>query len=344
MKVILDCDPGNGFPGADIDDGLALGLLLASPEVELLAVTVVAGNVPLADGVRSGLAMLELAGSDVPLHAGAALPLVEDPVPWRAELDGRGYRGDAPGLWASVAPPAPIRRAAEVEDAATAIVRLVNAYPGEIYLIAVGPLTNVALAFRLDPSLPGKLARLLIMGGGFGVADYPQELNFGYDPEAARIVVTAGGPTLLIPLDLTLTTYFRITDNDRLRGARSAFMRYLGNSCEPWIRYVAALRNRDGCALHDPLAVVALLRPDLITSTCVHVDVELAGRLTRGRPVAWRPGYGMHQGLALPAVPTIEVARRVDHGPMVDFLLDRLLAHTAPAGPMDEPPEPGGHR
>src|SRR5450432_886500 len=78
LKVILDCDPGNGFPGADIDDGLALGLILRSPELELLAVTVVAGNTPVEKGVRAGLAVLEAAGSDVPLYKGATRALVED--------------------------------------------------------------------------------------------------------------------------------------------------------------------------------------------------------------------------------------------------------------------------
>ena len=205
MRVILDCDPGNGIPAADIDDGLALGLILKSPEFQLEAVTVAAGNTPVDDGVRCGLWMLETAGVDVPLHRGTTGPLLEDPSPWRAGLDTRKTQEPANTMWRDVPRPTP-RGTAAAEGAAEAIVRIVNAHPGEVTIIAVGPLTNVARAVMIDPTLPGKLAGIAIMGGSFGVKHRPQELNFGYDPEAAQIVVTCGAKIVLVPLDTTLLT------------------------------------------------------------------------------------------------------------------------------------------
>lgn len=324
-KVILDCDPGNGFPGADIDDGLALGLVLKSAELQLEAVTVVAGNTPLEKGVQSGLTMLHKAGSSAPLYAGASKPLVENDAPWRAELDGRGMRAPGSTFWSGTKVPFSKRTASE-GSAAQAIVRIVNNSPGEITVIAVGPLTNIAQAFMMDSMLPRKIAALYIMGGGFGVAHYPQELNFGFDPEAARIVLTSGAAIVLVPLDTTLKTFFRPQDNERLKNSPDPFISFLGDTCEPWIDYVCHTRNREGCALHDPLAVAALLDPTLVTCQTVSVDVELSGRLTRGRPVSWiAGGTAMSQGLVLPKLDPIQVAVDVDNARFVSMLMGRLL-------------------
>jgi inosine-uridine nucleoside N-ribohydrolase len=325
LKVILDCDPGNGFAGADIDDGLALGLILRSPELELLAVTVVAGNTPVDKGARAGLAVLEAAGVDTPLYLGAERPLIEDPAPWRAHLDGRGRIEIALSLWTASDEPNPARKATP-GGAADAIVRLVNAHPGEVTIIAVGPLTNVASAILLDPELPRKVARFVIMGGGFGVPNKPQELNFGYDPEAARIVVTAGAPTTLVPLDTTLKTALTLDENARLTASSDPLANMLGRTCDPWIKFVAATRKRTGCALHDPLAVAVILDPSLVTISSVPVDVELVGRLTRGRPVSWVvDDPSPNAGLRLPRLKPIDVAVDVRNGPFVKLLIERLL-------------------
>jgi inosine-uridine nucleoside N-ribohydrolase len=325
VKVILDCDPGNGFPGADIDDGLALGLILRSPELELLAVTVVAGNVPVDMGVRSGLAVLETAGADTPLYRGAERPLLEDPAPWRAHMEGRGRSELAASMWTGIGSPRPTRKATP-GGAAEAIIRLVDQHPGEVTIIAVGPLTNVASAILLDPELPRKVARFVIMGGGFGVPNKPQELNFGYDPEAARIVVTAGAPTTLVPLDTTLKTGLTLTENARLTASSDPLANMLGRTCEPWIKYISATRKRTGCALHDPLAVAVILDPSLVTISTVPVDVELVGRLTRGRPVSWVVNDpSPNAGLRLPDVKPIDVAVDVRNDAFVELMMKRLL-------------------
>jgi inosine-uridine nucleoside N-ribohydrolase len=326
MLVILDCDPGNGIPGSDIDDGLALGLILRSKEMELRAITIVGGNTSMEHGVASAHALLEAAGARVPVHPGAPRPLIENQANWRRELDGRGQREPAIGFWQGVPSPRPVADPGHA-DAAETIVRLVNAAPGEVAIIAVGPLTNVARAMLIDPDLPGKVRHISIMGGAFAVLHRVEELNFGYDPEAARIVVTSGAPIALVPLDTTLTTNLTLQDNARLTAASSPLAQFLGKTTEPWIRFVAATRNREGCPLHDPLAVALLLDPSLVSRDRVCVDVELHGRLTRGRPVSWRPEDPMPaRGIVLPQVTPIDVVVGVRNAPFVEMMLARLMA------------------
>lgn len=326
MRVIFDTDPGNGFPGSDIDDGLALGLLLKSREFQLEAVTIVGGNTPVAWGERSGLHILELAGSTAPVYLGSTRPMLEDASVWRKALDGRAHNESTAKLWQGIEQPRPERHA-EAERAANAIVRVVNDNPGEITIIAVGPLTNVAEAILLDPTLPQKVARIAIMGGGFGVWHNLQELNFCYDPEAARIVVTSGARITLVPLDTTLKTFLTLGQNERLKASDQPLTRFLGETCEPWIRWIANHHDRDGCALHDPLVVAALLDPSLVTLDHVRVDVELAGRLTRGRAVSWWPETAdLKENMTLHQLDPIEVATGVNNDAFVDLLLGRLLA------------------
>ena len=324
MRVIFDTDPGNGFPATDIDDGLALGLILNSPELTLEAVTIVGGNTPVELGQRSALRMLELAQSDVPVFCGSRRPILEDQAVWRRELDGRGGVSLAVDLWRDIEPPRPSRRI-ETEHAADAIVRLVDQSPGELTIIAVGPLTNLAIAMLLDPELPRKVDRIVIMGGNFGVWRHLQELNFNYDPEAARIVLTSGARITLVPLDTTLKTFLTLAQNQQLIRSERPLTQFLGTTSEPWIRWIVSRDGRDGCALHDPLAVAALLDPSLVTVERVRVDVELTGRLTRGRVVSWKPDdTTLKEGLGLHTLEPVGVATGVDNDRFVGFLLDRL--------------------
>ena len=324
MRVIFDTDPGNGFPATDIDDGLALALILNSPELTLEAVTIVGGNTPVELGQRSALRMLELAQSNVPVFGGSRRPILEDQTVWRHELDGRGEVSLAVDLWRDIEQPQPSRRI-ETERAADAIVRLVDQSPGALTIVAVGPLTNVAVAMLLDPELPRKVHRIVIMGGNFGVWHHLQELNFNYDPEAARIVLTSGAHITLVPLDTTLKTFLTLTQNQRLIRSERALTRFVGTTSEPWIRWIAQRDDREGCALHDPLAVAALIDPSLVTFERVRVDVELAGRLTRGRTVSWKPDdTSLKEGVGLHALAPIEVATGVNNDRFVGFLLDRL--------------------
>jgi inosine-uridine nucleoside N-ribohydrolase len=328
MRVILDCDPGNGIPGADIDDGLALGLALRSQEIELEAVTVVAGNVAVDRGVQCALEILETAGAlEVPVHRGADRPLLQDPAGWRRRLDDRRDDPVAQALWGDVGPIGTTLRPNE-SPAAQALVDRVNARPGEISVLAVGPLTNLATAMLLDPEWADKVARLVVMGGAFDRPNTLQELNASYDPEATHLVFTSHAPLLVVPLDVTMHTFMRLHDVDRLDAAGTPLATYLGRTVRPWVAWLAKRFNRDGCALHDPLALAAMIEPEVVSTRSACADIELHGRLTRGRTVAWDPRDDemLQSGLALPDVRPVTIATDVDNDRFMPLLLDRLTA------------------
>lgn len=327
-RIIIDCDPGNGVAGADVDDGLALGLAVRSPEVDLVAVTVVAGNVPLDRGVECALEVLDAAGAtDIPVHRGAARPLVADPGPWRARLDERRLDPAAQVIWRD-GPPIPSGRTAAPTPAAQALVDYVDADPGGITVVAIGPLTNVAAAMLIDPAWADKVQRLVVMGGAFDLTDQLQELNASYDPEATHLVLTSTAPVLLVPLDVTLRTHMRLGDVDSLERAGTPLADYLGQTVRPWVSWLAERFGRDGCPLHDPLALAALIRPELIEVRTACADIELRGTLTRGRTVSWNPadGEAMAAGLDLPVMRPLQIATGVDNEAFLTFLLKRLAA------------------
>src|SRR4051794_2253690 len=315
MRIVIDCDPGNGVPGADIDDGLALGLAIRSPEVELVAVTVVAGNVPVGRGVECALQVLDQGGAvDVPVHRGAERPLVADPARWRELLGAPHGDPRAQVRWPG-GPPPPSTRRADPTPAAQALVELVDAAPGEITVVAVGPLTNVATAMLLDPQWATKVDRLVVMGGAFDVPNVLQMLNTSYDPEATHAVLTSSAPTTLVPLDVTLRTHLGLDDVTRLERGGGRLAGYLAQTTRPWVAWLAERFGRDGCPLHDPLALATVLDPTLVTTRRACVDIELRGSLTRGRTVAWDPSDdGLRAaGLDLPVVRPVDIADGVDN-------------------------------
>lgn len=331
MRVLIDTDPGTGVPGADVDDALALGLALRSPELEVEAVTVVAGNVPVDRGVAAALEVLEAAGrGDVPVHPGAGRPLVQDPAAWRAHLDGRRDDDAVRRLWRGVGPVGSALRPRPT-PAARALVELVDAAPGELTVVTLGPLTNVAQAMLLDPSWAGKVAGLVMMGGAFDVPGVLREQNTAYDPEATHAVLSSAAPLRIVPLDVTLQTLLTPDDVDRLDRAGEVaggdLARHLARTVRPWVAWSAERSGRGGCPLHDPLAVATLVDPGLVTTRTAAVGIELRGSLTRGRTVAWDPGEEQPRAdLALPDVRPAAVATAVDGDRLVALLLDRLGA------------------
>ena len=192
-KVILDVDTG-------IDDALALLLAANSPEIEILGVTCVAGNVTLDHVTRNTLAVLELAGCTVPVAVGARKPLM---APLRTATYFHGSNGIA-----DIQLPSP-RQAPVDEDASSFLIRMTRQFPGEVVVVAVGPLTNVALAILRDPDFAGNVGSLVLMGGAVaypGNVAAAAEANFANDPEAAEAVVTSGAPIQLVDLGVTSTT------------------------------------------------------------------------------------------------------------------------------------------
>jgi inosine-uridine nucleoside N-ribohydrolase len=325
MRMILDTDPGTGVPGADVDDGMAIGLALRSPEIELEAITVVAGNVSADQGVRCALETLEAAGaSHVPVHRGAEQPLVQDPTAWRTRLDGRRDEESAQHHWRHVRTTG-ATLAVDPSPASRTLVDRVNESPGEITVVAIGPLTNIATAMMIDPEWSQKIKQLVIMAGAFDVPNVLHELNAAYDPEATHVVLNSDAPLLIVPLDVTLRTSMRLEDLDRLDAARTSLSTYLAHTTRPWVNWLAERFGEDGCALHDPLALAALLDPAVIGTRTAYVDVELRGRLTRGRMVSWNDDM-LRGDLDLPDLKPVTIADRVDNDLFMPLLLDRLTS------------------
>ncbi len=279
LPIIIDTDPGQ-------DDAVAILLALASPELEVIGITPVAGNVPLPLTVKNACKICELAGRpDILIHAGADQPLVRRLV--TAE-----YLHGKTGLDGPVLdePTMPLQAQHGVDFI---IDTLMARVAGTVTLCALGPLTNVALALTREPRIASRIARIVAMGGGFfegGNVTPAAEFNIFVDPHAARLVFASQIPLTLIPLDCThqaLTTAKRV-----------ARFREMGNKAGPAVaalldffeRFDEKKYGTDGGPLHDPCVIAWLLNPALFTGREVNVAIECDSELTMGMTVIdwWR--------------------------------------------------------
>ncbi|MDR0626130.1 MAG: nucleoside hydrolase [Bifidobacteriaceae bacterium] len=262
--VYFDCDTG-------VDDSVALGYLLASPEVDLVGIGTVSGNTDAARAAVNSLDLLALAGRpNVPVAVGA--------TNWLA----RPFNGGVPhihganGVGNVDLPPAQVSPVAE--SAADLLVRLSREHAGRLRIIAVGPLTNLALALSRDPSLAGRIASVTVMGGAAmvpGNISAVAEANIGNDPEAARQVVTAGWPVTLVPLDVTQQNTLDDADRARLLSAPGPLPRVLGQILDHYFDFHVPVFGRRGCPLHDPLAAalaVGVIKPTNAPAVEIEVD------------------------------------------------------------------------
>jgi len=267
-KVLLDCDPG-------IDDALAIAFACGHPDLDLCAVTTVAGNVGLARVTANALSVLEFAGRpDVPLAEGSAAPLL------RPHVDARDVHGDS-GLGRARLPPAQARPV-DV-DATDLIIDTIGAAPGEITLVATGPLTNIALAVKREPRLADWVRGFVIMGGsaGRGNVTPAAEYNIWADPEAAAAVFRAGWTVTMLGLDVTMQT-----------GATEAVLRRmselgpLGSGLLlPALEQYRSVSEPGGPPVHDVCAVAWVAEPDLFGLVPARVQVEVSGLFTAGMTV-----------------------------------------------------------
>jgi inosine-uridine nucleoside N-ribohydrolase len=268
--VLVDTDVGLGTPRAEIDDGAALILLCRALKEQVLGVTTVHGNVQVDLATQNTLRLLhQLDASYIPVGRGAADPLIEDKT-WFAEWEA-GY---------GLTPPWPVD--SPLPLAANLIIDTVRAHPGQVTLLAVGPLTNLALAIRLAPDIVGQVREVISMGGRFGENDPEPEFNARCDPEAAAIVINAGWPIRLIGLDITNQVIFTRADFLNLNQTDAA-SRSLQSQAPTWIERVEAQGwGHGGCALHDAVAAVALLEPEILTFRGASIAVELQDPARRG--------------------------------------------------------------
>ncbi|AHG20576.1 hydrolase [Chania multitudinisentens RB-25] len=319
MRLIIDCDPGNGIPGANIDDGLALSLALAAPEIALEMITTVSGNTPSEVGFSIAHTLLSIAGQNVPVWRGASQALVEPAGPWRARMDSGAGNSNVKAMWQNVLPPE--QQPSGSPLAAHAMGELICNNPGEITLVAIAPLTNIAHALQLYPKMAAAVAEIVIMGGVFNVDGYIKDTNFGIDPEAAHVVLTSGANITLVPMDVTTQTMLTHQDLDRLAQIDSPLSRYLVETIRPWITYSMQTRHLPGCWIHDALTIAYLLDRSLATCKAYHVDVALEGGLTRGTSWCYNPDeLRLNVGIPAPQGKAVQVLQSVDNARLLSMI------------------------
>jgi inosine-uridine nucleoside N-ribohydrolase len=290
QRVIIDCDPGIG-PGLDADDGLAILFALASPELRVEAVTTIFGNVEVRRATDNALRVLDAVGrTDVPVAMGMSVPLAGRLHP-RSE--------DEFAQQVDRLKPIDEERLARRADqhAVDLIIEKVTASPGEIALLAVGPLTNVAMAILKEPALKDAIPQITIMGGAFGrEPEFGRgnitpvaELNIWGDPLAADIVFTSGIPVTAAGLDVTNPAKGTVLYEDQLltllEGSSTRFTEFLDELCRTYIEAPKFNWARKGCVLYDPVAAATLVDRSLVTTARASVRVETTGEHAVGQTV-----------------------------------------------------------
>jgi purine nucleosidase len=271
---LIDTDTGS-------DDAVALVMALTNPEIRVEAITVVAGNVPLEQGVQNALYTVELTGADVPVYQGMGTPLLR-PHESAQHVHGSDGMGDI-GLDVYGRSPAP-------EHATDVLQETINRHSGEITLVTLGPLTNVALALLRDPSLAGKVSNCVVMGGtgrGHGNVTPVAEYNIWVDPEAAQIVFESGMPITMVGWDVSYTyATLNEAETDRLRAVGTPLATFCVDIQAALIKFATETSGLDGFDLPDPIAMAVAIDPSIVTkSKRLFVGIETAGVWCRGQTV-----------------------------------------------------------
>jgi len=305
-KIIIDTDPGQ-------DDAAAIMLALASPELEVLGITAVAGNVPLALTGRNARMVTEICGrGDVAVYAGADRPLARklvtaEHVHGKTGLDGIDLFEPA--------------RPLESKHAVDFIIETLRSEPaGTVTLCPLGPLTNIAMVLERAPDVVGRIKQIVLMGGGFfegGNITPSAEFNIYVDPEAAKIVFGAGIPLTMMPLDVThkvLTTRVRV---ERLRANGNRASVAMADMLEFFERFDEEKYGTDGGPLHDPTVIAWLLDPNMFSGRNCNVEIETGSELTLGATVVdwWKVTERPENAL---------VVKDVDADRFFDLLIERL--------------------
>lgn len=274
--ILIDTDTAS-------DDAVALIMALRSPEVRVAAITVVAGNVPVAQATSNALFTAELCGSDVPIYSGAEAPLFRElaTADWFHGADGLGDHGYKPA-----------RRGADSRHGVDALIQTVRENPG-IEIVTLGPLTNLAMALLREPQLAGSVSRCVVMGGApccEGNVTPAAEFNIWIDPEAARIVFHAGLPLEMVGWQLCRgEAALHPEEIDRVLALGNPVAEFAMRCNSTAAEAFFTQTGQPGIALPDPVAMGIALYPDLCTSSSEHyVEIETATELTRGMTVVDR--------------------------------------------------------
>ena len=308
-RVIVDTDPG-------IDDTAAIFFALASPdEIRIDCFTTVFGNCSVEMATRNCLALLDVVGrADLPVYRGAERPLLRGPR-YAPHIHGDdGFGGHA----ASYPPGRDVTGGGAVEQ----IIERVMAAPGELTLVALGPLTNVALALKLEPRLAGALRELVLMGGAVRVPGNVTPVasaNLANDPEAAAVVYGSGAPIVQVGLDVCRPCVVTHAHLDRIRAADTRATRLLTTVSDSIQQnYRREYADEDGARFNDLPCMAYVVDPSLFRGERIRVEIETTGTYAYGQTIAdWRGQYGRE--------PNATVLLEVEHARLVDLFAERVV-------------------
>ncbi|XXG44589.1 hypothetical protein AAC387_Pa01g4348 [Persea americana] len=314
-KIIIDTDPG-------IDDAMAIFLALQSPEVEVIGITTIFGNVYTTLATKNALHLLEIAGrTDIPVAEGSHVTITKG-----AKVRIADFVHGTDGLGNQNFPP-PKGKQIE-QSAADFLVQQANLFPGQVTVVALGPLTNIALAIQLDPGFSGKIGQIVILGGAFSVngnVNPAAEANIFGDPDAADIVFTSGADILAMGLNVTHQVVLSAADRDKMAQSPGKFAQYLCKILDVYFDYHRDAYSTQGVYLHDPAVLLAAVNPSLVTCTEGVVRVQTNG-ITRGITIFDHTRKRFPGTNEWSNKPTVKVAVTVDAATIVKLVMERLMS------------------
>lgn len=301
--IILDVDTG-------VDDALAIAYAVHSPELSLIGVTTCFGNIPVADASRNSLAVLEVLGANVPVIQGAAETLVRgEKSRYSRHVHGENGIGN-------VELAQPIKSILPEMNAVDYLIEQIYKRPHELTIVAVGPLTNIALAIQKDANIIPLIKEIIIMGGAVNVPGNVTpygEANIVADPEAAAVVFSSGANVVLVGLDVTLQTLLPRAKIKEWQQSNEQATALLGKMTDFYIgAYEQLYPGIGGCALHDPLAIGVAINSSFVTTERMDITVVTEGEKT-----------GQTIGVPSPSA-TVQVCVTVDHALFVQHFLERI--------------------
>ncbi|KDP29547.1 hypothetical protein JCGZ_19260 [Jatropha curcas] len=313
-KIIIDTDPG-------IDDAMAIFLALRSPEVEVIGLTTIYGNVYTTLATRNALHLLEIAGrTDIPVAEGSHVTITKG-----TKLRIADFVHGADGLGNQDFPP-PKGKPIE-QSAAEFLVKQANHHPGKVTVVALGPLTNIALALELDPAFAKNIGQIVLLGGAFSVngnVNPAAEANIFGDPDAADIVFTSGADVLAVGINVTHQVVLTDVDREKLAQSSGKFAQYLCKILEVYFSYHHEAYDTRGVYLHDPTALLAAVNPSLMTYIEGSVRVQTTG-ITRGLTILYNKQKRFGEVTEWSDKPSVKVAVTVDAPAVVKLVMERLM-------------------
>ncbi len=304
-KVILDVDTG-------IDDAIGIMLASRSPELEIIGITVVAGNAELSNTFTNTLKICDFINLDnIPVAAGMSKPL------FRELLTAKHVHGIT-GLGGANLPPTEL--SPSPQHAVDFLISTLLGSEEQITIIATAPLTNLAMAILREPKIKDRIEEIFIMGGAIGLGNITPsaEFNIYVDPEAAHIILTSGIPITMIGLDVTNKALLTAKYLKEIETRKTPMAKLLFHLLSFLLQFHTKTEKRRGCPLHDPCAVAAAIDRDLFVTKHVWVDVETESTLTRGRTVCDLKGITNNK-------PNAKVATDINSKVFLKMLLDRLV-------------------